>query len=54
MKCYDCICGIELPEGVWCIKYKCIPSEEIINNCRSFADKRKCNPKEMMSDGDET
>ena len=41
MKCYDCVFGLELPDGIWCIKYKCIPSDEIIKNCRHFLDKSK-------------
>jgi hypothetical protein len=36
MKCLDCICGIETPDGVWCVRFKCIPDRKTARKCRNF------------------
>jgi hypothetical protein len=36
MKCLDCICGIESPEGIWCIKLKMIPDRKAVKKCRNY------------------
>ena len=40
MKCYTCICGIMLPEGIWCVRFKGLATEEMASKCRKFVDKR--------------
>ena len=45
MKCFDCICGIRDENGkMWCAKYKRIPTEEMIENCKCFLERDKVIP----------
>lgn len=36
MKCLDCILAIEVPDGIWCLKFKGLASEEMAISCGDF------------------
>jgi hypothetical protein len=36
MKCLACILAIEVPEGLWCIKFRGLASEEMAATCSDF------------------
>ena len=40
MKCKYCVCGIEIPEGIWCLKFKGISNEEMAEQCQEFVHKK--------------
>jgi hypothetical protein len=42
MKCVDCICAIKImPKGVWCVRFKGVPTKEMVEKCKDFVDKSK-------------
>jgi hypothetical protein len=40
MKCWDCLCGIESPDGIWCIRFKGIPTKAMAERCREYVNRR--------------
>lgn len=36
MKCIGCLLAFEMPDGIWCLKFKGIVSEETAERCRDF------------------
>jgi len=40
LKCFNCICAVETPDGLWCIRFKGIPKKMMARECKNFVDKR--------------
>ena len=40
LKCFDCIMALELPEGIWCIKFKGLVNEIMAEKCENFVGKK--------------
>ena len=52
MKCLDCVCGIETEDGIWCVRFKGVPSKDMANKCQNFLPRGICESHSSESNGD--
>jgi len=46
MKCMGCLLAFELPDGIWCLKFKGIVDSVTAEKCRDFLPRSFCQMKE--------